>query len=364
MNEITLKEILQQPSMWAKTIEIIDNRRKDFETYIDELGPMGSYDVLLIGAGTSEYVGNSIVSALNHDYNGRVFSVASTELVPYPRELISSHRKTLAIHFGRSGNSPESIHSVKMLQQLNPEIHHLSITCNPQGALSRINDFVQHSFIINLPEETHDQGFAMTSSFTSMTLAAFYLLSPRFKSFKLESWLNQVRINLPIYHHKAQEMVKSFNYHRLVVLGALEHKGFAQESALKSLELSSGQVATLYDSPMGFRHGPKSFLDDRTLVLFYLRQLHQAYELDVIKEIAANKRGSQLYVLGNESYGLDDQLWEYDPVLQGLGRMPFAQLLAFYKSVSLNIDPDSPSKDNEVNRVVSGVTLYPLENEA
>uniref|UniRef100_UPI0038F700BE SIS domain-containing protein n=1 Tax=Streptomyces scabiei TaxID=1930 RepID=UPI0038F700BE len=57
--------------------------------------------------------------------------------------------------------------------------------------------------------------------------------------------------------------------HRLVYLGAGSLKGYAQESALKLLELSAGQVMGYFESPLGFRHGPKSLVDDKTLIVLF-----------------------------------------------------------------------------------------------
>ena len=57
---------------------------------------------------------------------------------------------------------------------------------------------------------------------------------------------------------------------RIVFLGSSSLNGLAQESALKVLELTAGKVATLYDSALGFRHGPKSFLNRDTMVFFFL----------------------------------------------------------------------------------------------
>lgn len=38
---------------------------------------------------------------------------------------------------------------------------------------------------------------------------------------------------------------------------------------MKLLELTAGQVVTHADTPLGFRHGPKAVLDDRTLAVNY-----------------------------------------------------------------------------------------------
>ena len=52
----------------------------------------------------------------------------------------------------------------------------------------------------------------------------------------------------------AQKIVDEFDYNRIVYLGNIGLKGVAQESALKTLELTAGKVATMYDSELGFRH--------------------------------------------------------------------------------------------------------------
>lgn len=48
----------------------------------------------------------------------------------------------------------------------------------------------------------------------------------------------------------------------------------------------------MYDSVLGFRHGPKSIIDDQTLCVIYLSDdayQHQ-YELDLIKEISTQRK--------------------------------------------------------------------------
>ena len=57
-----------------------------------------------------------------------------------------------------------------------------------------------------------------------------------------------------------KNLVSEYDFDRIVYLGTGALKGIAQESALKMLELNAGKVATFYDSPLGFRHGPKSII--------------------------------------------------------------------------------------------------------
>ena len=51
---------------------------------------------------------------------------------------------------------------------------------------------------------------------------------------------------------------------RAVFLGSGALKGVARESALKVLELTAGRTMTQWDSPLGYRHGPKAAVDDTT----------------------------------------------------------------------------------------------------
>ena len=169
----------------------------------------------------------------------------------------------------------------------------------------------------------------------------------------------------------AQKIVDEYNFGRIVYLGSNTLKGTSQESALKMLELTAGRVVTMYDTPMGFRHGPKSIVDDTTLTVVYLSDdpYTRQYEVDLIKEMSGQRKGNKIAAVmsarDDEVAGLVDYAVVYgldgisENVLLGLDYILFAQTLAVLKSLSLNITPDNPCPTGEVNRVVKGVILYP-----
>ena len=171
----------------------------------------------------------------------------------------------------------------------------------------------------------------------------------------------------------AQKLVTEFDFNRIVYLGTMGLKGVAQESALKMLELTAGKVATMYDSPLGFRHGPKSIIDDRTLTVLYLSDdpYRRQYELDLLKEMGPQRKQNRILVVYNTAcegldayadYTLQFTIGEALPnVLLGLDYVCAAQTIAVMKSLSLGITPDNPCPTGEVNRVVKGVTLYPYK---
>ena len=169
----------------------------------------------------------------------------------------------------------------------------------------------------------------------------------------------------------AQTIVDEFDFNRIVYLGNIALKGVAQESALKMLELTAGKVATMYDSPLGFRHGPKSIIDDRTLTVVYLSddEYRRKYEIDLIKEMGPQRKGNRIVAIMNTPCEGLDGLVDYqlqfrvgdacENIFLGLDYVIFAQTLAVLKSLSMGITPDNPCPTGEVNRVVKGVTLYP-----
>ena len=137
------------------------------------------------------------------------------------------------------------------------------------------------------------------------------------------------------------------------------------------LELTAGQVVTMYDTPMGFRHGPKSIINDKTITVVYLSDdpYTRQYEVDLIKEMSGQRKQNQIVAVMSKQ---DDAVaalvdhavvfdfnGDHENVQLGLGYILFAQTLAVLKSLSLGITPDNPCPTGEVNRVVKGVSLYP-----
>ena len=167
------------------------------------------------------------------------------------------------------------------------------------------------------------------------------------------------------------KIVADFDFNRIVYLGNVALKGVAQESALKMLELTAGKVATMYDSQLGFRHGPKSIIDDNTLTVVYLSDddYRRRYELDLIKEMSGQRKGNKIVAVYNKACEGIEALVDYaiqihvgcdmENVMLGLDFILFAQILAVMKSLSMGITPDNPCPTGEVNRVVKGVILYP-----
>lgn len=370
----TIHEIYQQPATWRKTCAQLAACKDQLQKFLDQVVKAEDFDIVLTGAGTSEFVGNSLYHALNKKYDFKVKSYASTDIVPNPEDTLSRTKPTLLVNFGRSGNSPESVGSVEAAEVVCENVYHLFVTCNNEGALSKLADKHDNCFALNLTPETHDKSFAMTSSYSNMYLATYLALNlDRLEEITAavekicaagENFLNN-------QYAEVAKIVADFDFNRIVYLGNIALKGVAQESALKMLELTAGKVATMYDSQLGFRHGPKSIINDDTLTVVYLSDddYRRRYELDLVKEMSGQRKGNKIVAVYNKECSEVKELVDYtvkfhvgedmENIMLGLDFIMFAQTLAVMKSLSMGITPDNPCPTGEVNRVVKGVILYP-----
>lgn len=373
LSSFTLKEIYQQPKTWLKTLNQIKESKQAIQSFIDKVIKCDDFDVILTGAGTSEFIGNSLYSYLNKELNYKVKSYGTTDIVATPENYLSKTKPTLLVSFGRSGNSPESIGAVEAASVVCNNLYNLFITCNKDGALSKMADELDNCYAINLTDETHDQSFAMTSSFSNMYLAA-YLCFNLDELEQKESILNKVCSSTQNFldnnYKIASKIIDEFNFERIVYLGSNTLKGISQESSLKMLELTAGKTVAVFDTPLGFRHGPKSIIDDSTLTVVYVSndEYTYKYELDLIREISSQRKNNKLVVVSDKHSEELDTLADYTVSYNinsnannaelGLAYITFAQTLAVLKSLSMDLTPDNPCPSGEVNRVVKGVTLY------
>jgi tagatose-6-phosphate ketose/aldose isomerase len=365
----TASEIAQQPCVWREVNYQLASRRDDVDAFLRPLLADPDLRVVLTGAGTSAFAGEILSPALSRHTGRRVDAVATTDIVSNPEECFSHDRPTLLVSFARSGNSPESVAATEFADRLLSKCHHLVLTCDRSGRLYEKHAQSSGSFVLLMPEATNDQGFAMTSSFTSMTLAAWLLLGTVADPDELVGRLAAAAERLLAARQEDIRRLASSGYERIVFLGSGPLKGLAHESSLKVLELTAGEIVTYFESALGFRHGPKSILDERTLAVSYISgdPYTRKYDLDLLAELKRSMRPGSVIAIAATDAGTDDpSFW----VLEGLKgvddaalALPFvvvAQLLGLCFSLALGYTPDNPFPNQEVNRVVQGVSIHPL----
>lgn len=370
----TAEEIAQQPDVWRKTATLVESFRPGLDEFIAGVTEKGEYDIILTGAGTSEYVGMALQPALLRVHDGKVHSIGTTDIVASPTAYLSPERPTLLVSFARSGNSPESVGAVMAADTVCNDLRHLFITCNAEGELAKAAEERDNCFSIVLTPETNDRSFAMTSSFSGMYVAALLALAPSL-TFETEAICGAAESFLGKGYEELSGFIGENDFERIVYLGTDVLKGIARESSLKVLELTAGKMAAFWDTPMGFRHGPKSIVDDGTVTVVFISDdpYTRMYELDVLEELYRDKKNSKviaLYNIADERIDKNSDLAICAGMTEAvrtnrelaLAYIVIAQSLAMLYSLKLGLTPDDPCPTGEVNRVVQGVTIYPLQN--
>jgi len=211
----------------------------------------------------------------------------------------------------------------------------------------------------------------MTSSYSGMMLAA-NLICHISELAEMEKTIDRLCSYgthiLTQYNHHLRH-IATMPFERAVFLGSGPMFGTARESNLKLQEMTDGQIICKNDSFLGFRHGPKSVVDETTLMVYFFsnREDVYRYERDFVNSMDHGKKN--LYQIGvSESLCKGISLDEEFVLLDGPGELPedllpvcfilFGQLLGFYKSLELGLQPDSPSISGAISRVVEGVIIY------
>lgn len=358
----TRREIFQQATTLRATQALLFDEQGAIDAFIAPLLAKPDLRIVLAGAGTSAFIGECLAATLAQATKRRVDAVPTTDMVSAPDLYLEARTPTLLVSFGRSGNSPESIAAIDLADARVADIHHLIITCNADGALAKRRG--DDACVVVLPEATHDRGFAMTSSFSAMTYAALAIFSGIAAFGDRNERIAQAVEAVLADTETAMATLATRGFERVVYLGSGPFQGLAREAALKLLELTDGGLVTMHDSTLGFRHGPKTIVNDRTLVVAFLSNdpLTRAYDLDLIAELRADKvAGAVLAVSAQDIAGETFRVYGLDTAADSDLLFPYivpAQLFALHASLNRGLTPDTPNKAGTVSRVVKGVRIH------
>ncbi|MDC8770413.1 SIS domain-containing protein [Roseateles albus] len=377
----TAEEIAQQPMVWRELAQSLGPAQQAaLAAFLEAWLREPSHQVILTGAGSSAYCGEGVVDEINRLWPAQVRAVPTTSLISHPALYLRRDQPTLLVSFARSGNSPESLGAVDLVRQLVDQPRFLNITCNADGSLFTRNAAKRDSFNLLMPARSCDRGFAMTSSFTCMQLAALL-------AFGRDSWDARLA-RVEALATQAERLLRDWAaplaalaqepFARLVYLGSGPLEALAKESALKILELTCGHVLAFANTCLGFRHGPKSILNENTLVMvFPSSDAHvRKFDADLVAELQREGVAGRVLQVGLVAPAGSDSpadliapagnlLCSVGAELAAAGDcwlaplwLLAAQQYALHRSAALGLTPDNPFPDGTVNRVVQGVTLH------
>lgn len=373
---ITAAEIFQQPGLWREAYQLYLDKLDLIERFIATIQEKHDFvNVVFTGAGTSDFVGQSIANYLNNvnDLKRiRFAAIGTVELVARPHDYLQADVPTILVSFARSGNSPESVAAVEIAKTLVDTLYQVTITCAPEGKLAQAAEGDADNLLLLQPAGSNDKGFAMTGSYSCMALTALLVFSPASQEEKA-SWVDTIaRLGQDVLDREdyVQELI-DLDIERVIYLGSGGFYGLAHEAQLKILELTAGKIATMYESPLGFRHGPKSFINDKTLVILFASNdaYTRQYDVDLLNEVHGDAIAERIVALsaskleGTEApnFVLAEGGAELPDVFLTFPYIIFAQTVSIMAAIKCKNLPDTPSPTGTVNRVVQGVIIHPLE---
>lgn len=370
---ITTREIAQQPDLWEEAYTAYTERKNDIQAFFEKLtAKHDNMQVIFTGAGTSAYVGETITPYLKGKVDEQQWDLAAvptTTLVSNPYQFLKADMPTLLVSFARSGNSPESVASVELGEQIVKDFYQLTITCAKDGELAKRAKGDKNNLLLLMPERSNDQGFAMTGSFSCMTLTALLVFDTATEDEKAAyvKTIRQMGSSVVKRESEIQAVIDG-DFDRIIYLGSGSLEGLTREAQLKVLELTAGKVVTAFDSSLGFRHGPKSFVNEKALVFVFVSNeaYTRKYDLDILKElkldgiaqsvIAIETTGEQNFDGDAFSFGIEGK--DVPDAYLALPYVIYGQTVSLLSSIKVGNKPDTPSPTGTVNRVVKGVTIY------
>jgi tagatose-6-phosphate ketose/aldose isomerase len=350
---VTLKEIRQQPELWPTTLERVAS--SNARSLVDGRA------AVICGAGSSAYVASAVAAAWVN-----ATAIPTTDLLTFSKQELfhltpAFVSNGVLVSMARSGESPESVGVIARIKQMLPGVIHLAITCNEHGELVRLPGVDA----LILDPRTNDRSLVMTSSFSNLLLAGMAIAQGDLLRRYLPGVVATVNSAFSEMERIAQRLASQVPS-RLMVLTSAGLVPLARETSLKVLEMTAGRTVAVNETFLGVRHGPMSFLRPDSLVLCVLSSdaERRRFEEDVLRELRQKKLGRIVVVgtLASDGEPGDDSVPAMAPNLPDDLRGPFeiifSQLLAYHLSLASELDPDNPSPDGVITRVVQPFQLH------
>lgn len=341
----TQREILEQTATWEQVLQDILGQEKR----IRDIFQQGVFsEAIFIGCGSTYYLSLSAAAIFQSLTGKRTRAMPSSELFLFPQDSLVEGTPTLLVAISRSGETTETLHAAQVFEdKYGGKV--LAITCYEDSTLAmRYPDTL-------VARGAKEIGIAQTRSFSSMLLIAQLCAGIAARQ---ADYCNQLR-TLPAHgdrvigeqHPLIKELGENEEFDKFVFLGSGPNYGLACEAMLKIKEMSLSISEAFHF--LEFRHGPKSAVNEKTLVVGLLSDSARDWEIAVLKE--ARAIGAKTLALTDRGEVEADYLVQLNSGLSELARgilyMPLLQLLAYYRTLSQGLNPDAPPHLDPVVRL-------------
>jgi glucosamine--fructose-6-phosphate aminotransferase (isomerizing) len=347
--ERTLQEILSQPHVWADTLDVF----KENVSGLEKFWKQGNFEqVIFIGCGSTHYLSQAAAVIFQKSTGVTSLALPGSEISLFGDIYLPNAKRTLLVAVSRSGETSETVHAMQLFRDGNYG-KLMSITTVPGSSVTKYADF---SLVAASAQE---ESIAQTRSFASMMLLAesFALQIAGYDAVDmLAGFPIKVADLFNKYQGLAEELGSDSSVQKFFFLGSAYNYGIANEAMLKMKEMSLSYSEAFH--MLEFRHGPKSMVDENSLVVGLVNEKSAIQEIPVLEEMASlnakilsiiERPNPRLEAIGNVIV-LNSGVREY---LQTVLFLPILQLLGFYRAISNGQDPDNPHNLEAVVRIPS-----------
>ncbi len=326
----TYREITTQPDAWQEAVQVVEREGERLRTLWRE----GNYaGVVFTGCGSTYYLALAAAALLQELTRRPARGVPAGELVMYPRVNYGPGR-TLLVALSRSAETSETLQAVRTFRR-EREGTVIVVTNYGDRPLSHEGDL---SLVIPAGQE---KSVAQTRSFASMyvaTTAMASLLADKPDWLAAMEGLAKVgRRLLTDYEDTARSLGQDLSLDRFYFLGSGPRYGLASEVSLKMKEMTLTHSEPFHF--LEFRHGPKAMVGESTMVVGLLSEANRASEEQVLADM--RQLGGHTTSLGETD--ADITFASHLPeAVRNVLYLPVLQLMAYYRSLRKNLDPDRP----------------------
>jgi len=339
--QYTFEEITTQPTAWAQALADVKGKATAIQALFSE---HEFEEVLFTGCGSTHYLSLAAAQAFQGLTGVRAWGLPASELLLF-RESSYGPRETLLVAVSRSGETTETVRAVQAFRE-ERSAPVVVITCYPGSPLARA---ATGTSILLVARQGQEKSIAQTRSFSSMLVAAQGFAGavknslPYVKALEglplIGNWLLQEKAAL------AQQLGEEMAWRRFFFLGSGPNYGIACEAMLKMKEMSLSHSEAFHF--MEFRHGPKSMVDESTLVVGLISEGGREQQIAVLRE--TQELGATILALADYDFGLQDfaHVVAFESGTSDWARgvlyLPVLQLMAYYRAMAKGLDPDRPT---------------------
>lgn len=331
-------EITQQAEALAACVKAVNSRKNDIVSFYQATQPD---EILFVGCTSPYYVGKSAAYYWQSALGVPVQASTASEYVQFPHRFHSPRsERPLLVAISRSGKTSETTWAMEDFERRFPG-RTMLITCAPEAPMAKLA-----SLTIAVPEGM-EETLAQTKSFSAMYLAAQMVCALLAGQEAIREKLEQASALVEKVIQQAEPVIRDIldrEIENIFVIGSGPHYGIARDGALKIMEMSLSEVMCF--PFLESRHGPKSIIGEKSLVVGLCSRAGQADESQVMREYTTKHAAITVAVTPDSAWAAENSLYHIpvgcdwpDPIL-GLPYLPVVQLMAYYRALAKDVNPD------------------------